>query len=128
MLVEKLSQISQKLSFLKPVSIIFSVGCFVFIVYGFLFTSPTEHNSHVNSASDSLILFAFIWSILFTLFITVFKSIPKKNNENKKVSLIMRMKLSFMHFFYFSFSVFFIGLTAIILLLTIRMIRVWFST
>lgn len=131
MLIEKLSTISQKLFFLKPVNIAFALGCFVFIVYSFLFSSATGHNANINanvsSADHSLVLFAFMWSVLFNLFLTVFKSIPTKKPANKKISLIKRIKLSILRFFYFSFALFFIGLTAVILFLTIRMLRVWLN-
>jgi cellulose synthase/poly-beta-1,6-N-acetylglucosamine synthase-like glycosyltransferase len=53
---------------------------------------------------------------------------PINSCENKKNSLVKRMKLSIIRFLYFCFSLFFIGLTAVILFLTLRMLRVWFST
>ena len=124
LLIDRLSHISHRLVFLKPFSIALSLGCLGFIFYSFIFTFTSMD---VNSTHHSLALFVFIWSLLFNLFLSVFIHIPIDSVVHHKLSLFKRIKRSILVFLYFIFSLFFIGITVIILFLSLRMVRVWLA-
>jgi len=76
----------------------------------------------MGSDYGKLGLLGCIWLLLFNIVTRVFIDIPKRVNEGG--SLFTRCKLKLRRFFYYILALFFVSLTLVVFILSIRLLRV----
>jgi len=89
------------------------------IVTQLLIKSSPEQSS---SSYAMLSFMGVIWLLLFNILILLFHNIPDHNEESKGV--LSRVKIKIQRTFYHFFALLFIGLTLMIVFLSVRMLRI----
>ena len=87
------------------------------VIYSFVCLEPSQQNKFALPN-----FLALLWSLLLYLLLTFIQNRPKISTE--KASMITRVKRKMYRRLYLVFSVFFIGLTGAILLVTFRLLSV----
>jgi len=107
----------QKFSYLLVVSIL------LILAIPFIFPNQAEFlHFDISGANGRLGLLATIWLLFLNIIVSLFIDIPKKGDVES--TLFLRCKLKMKRFFYFLLAIFFVLLTLVILVLSIRLIRV----
>ena len=106
-----------------------NIGYFLVLVFiallviPLLFPNQAQFNYlDINNEYGRLGLLACIWILLLNVIVRVFNDIPQKVINKKAIFKLLAYKIK--RFFYFILALFFIMLTLVILILSIRLIRV----
>jgi 4-hydroxybenzoate polyprenyltransferase len=118
-MLELLAQLSKKLQPFRKLSVILA-GLLIGVIVTQLLDTPLQQQSSNSLATLSFV--GFIWLILFNLLLSLFYDVPSIDNDSNGLfsQIIIKVKRSFYHFM----ALLFIGLTLVIVFLSIRMFRV----
>jgi hypothetical protein len=118
-MLEILVKIAEKLQPFRKLTYLLA-ALLVGIIITQLLTTPSSAQS--SNAFAMLSFIGVVWLILFNILLSLFHNIPVHNAESKRVFSTVKIKIqrSFYHFF----ALLFIGLTLLIIFLSIRMIRI----
>ncbi len=117
-MLEILEKLANKLQPFRKVSFIAAVLLLSGIVIQ-LMLFPTQQL--VNSYTI-IFFIAFIWFLLFHILLTIFHDIPSSGQADS--SVLERFKIKFQRFLYHFIAFLFICLTAVIVFLSVRLLRV----
>jgi hypothetical protein len=80
--------------------------------------SPTQ----ASNTFSILSLIGLIWLLLFNILLSIFHNIPKSDNDSKSRLALVKIKVK--RCFYHVLAILFIGLTLVIIFLSVRMLRI----
>jgi uncharacterized membrane protein len=118
-MLEILVKIAEKLQPFRQLTYLLA-ALLVGIIITQLLTTPSSAQSSSSFAMLSFI--GVIWLILFNILLSLFHNIPAHNEESKGVFSCVKIKIQ--RIFYNLFALLFIGLTLMIVFLSIKMIRI----
>lgn len=118
-MLELLEGIATKLQPLRKFSYLLLALLVGFIITQLL-KAPSQNQ--LTSLYEILSFVGCIWLLLFNILLSIFYQIPSIDNSSK--GLITRVKTKTKRFFYHLLALLFIGLTLVIIFLTIRMLRI----
>jgi len=118
-MLEILVKIAEKLQCFRKLTYLLAV-----LLVGFILTQLLATPSSAQSSSSYAMLsfIGVIWLILFNILLSLFHNIPTNNEESKGV--LSRVKIKIQRSFYHLLALLFIGLTLMIVFLSIRMFRI----
>ena len=111
--------LAEKLQPLRKLTYILAV-LLVGVIFTQLLTTPSYSLSNSSYAMFSFV--GVIWLILFNILLSLFHKIPTLNEESK--GMFSRVKIKIQRSFYHFFAILLIGLTLMIVFLSIRMLRI----
>jgi len=118
-MLEILVKLAEKLQPFRKLTYLLA-AILVGIIVTQLLTTPSSAQSSNSYAMLSFI--GVIWLILLNILLSLFHKIPALNEESKGV--FSRVKIKIQRSFYHLFALLFIGLTLMIVFLSIRMLRI----
>jgi len=119
-MLELLGKLSVKLQPLRKLSYILGVIFLSVIIFEFL---PVDsQQQQLDSPYAILSFIACIWLLLFNILISIFDNVPSANN--KSLGVFARFKIKLQRTFYHLLALLFIGLTLVIIFLTVRILRI----
>lgn len=118
-MLDLLAKLATKLQPFRKLSYLLAV-----ILVGIIVTQLLQTSSQPQPTSPyaSLSFIACIWLLLFNLLLSLFDNIPKINTDSQGV--FIRIKIKVQRSLYHFFALLFIGLTLVIVFLSLRMLRV----
>lgn len=118
-MLEILEKLSSKLQPFRKLTYILAALLVAVIVTQLLQTSlPTQS----TSPTAMLSFVGLIWLLLFNILLSLFHNLPK-NDEGSK-GMVTRAKIKLQRSLYYLLALLFIGLTLVIVFLSVRMLRI----
>ena len=117
-MLEILGKLSKKLQPLRKLSYVL-IAILVAGVATYLVQSGSNHQ--LSNSYAILDFVVCIWLLLLNLLLSIFNDIPKLDMQGPKFK---RLKVKIQRFLYQLFAVLFMGLTFVVIFLTIRLLRV----
>ena len=118
-MLKLLGFLSIKLQPLRKISILLSVILLAIIVTQLL--GPSSYPK-TNTTFELFSFVTLIWLLLFNLLLSLFQSIPSIDKERDRI--LARIKIKVQRSLYQLLAVFFVGLTLVIIFLSVRMLRI----
>jgi len=118
-MLQRLEKLATKLQPLRKLSYLLIVLLVIGIIT-LLLQDPTNDQLSTNSYTV-LSFVGCIWLLLFNLLLSIFTNIPSTGNQ---LSMFKRLQVKIQRCFYHILAILFIGLTLLIIFLTIRMLRI----
>jgi hypothetical protein len=118
-MLKLLEKLSIKLQPLRKLSY-FLIAILVIVIVNNLLQVPSNNQQSGNPFAI-LSFVGCIWLLLFNLLLSIFNDIPSTDNQP---SMFKRLKSRVQRYFYQLLAILFIGLTLVIVFLTIRILRV----
>ena len=119
-MLETLSSISSKLSWLRPIVILVGLGCL-----GIFCSSLFDIGYFIQEVYLIPSLAGFIWSLLFFIMLSGFANIPSKSD--KKIVFYVRIKHWFLRLAYSILTVIFLLMTVAGLILSFKLFNIWYA-
>ncbi len=119
-MLELLEKLSIKLQpFRKLIYLLVAILIVIIVIQ--LLQTPSPHYQSNNSYAI-LSFITCIWLLLFNILISTFNNIPSLTN--KSLGVVTRLKVKLWRFYYHFLALLFIGLTLVIVFLSIRLLRI----
>lgn len=117
-MLELLAKLATKLQPFRKLSYLLAV-----ILVGIIFSQLQQTTSQQPTSPYALLSFiACIWLLLFNILLSLFDNIPKINTDSP--GIFIRIKLKVQRILYHFLALLFIGLTLVIVFLSLRVLRV----
>ena len=117
-MLELLAKLATKLQPFRKLSYLLAV-----ILVGIIFSQLQQTTSQQPTSPYALLSFiACIWILLFNILLSLFDNIPSGSSNSH--GLFVRFKIKVQRRFYHFLALLFIGLTLVIVFLSLRMLRV----
>jgi len=117
-MLELLANLSKKLQPLRKLSYFL----LTILVVGIVIYLQLPTSSQQGSSSYAIFSFvACIWLLLFNLLLSIFDNVPRLDKQISKFKLL---KIKIQRYMYQLLAVLFVGLTLVIIFLTVRMLRI----
>ena len=117
-MLDLLAKLATKLQPFRKLSYLLAV-----ILVGIIFSQLQQTTSQQPTSPYALLSFiACIWLLLFNILLSLFDNIPKINTDSP--GIFIRIKLKVQRILYHFLALLFIGLTLVIVFLSLRMLRV----
>ncbi|MGR5237106.1 hypothetical protein [Vibrio alfacsensis] len=117
-MLDKLKTLSNKTRPILPLFVLVAIiGAGIFVLTLFQLTSMVEDSYLIPSGVTAL------WALAAWVIISSFQSVPEINPE---LGLLKRVKARCVRFLFYWLALGFVALSGFILLVTLRMLSVWF--
>ena len=117
-MLDLLAKLATKLQPFRKLSYLLAV-----ILVGIIFSQLQQTTSQQPTSPYALLSFiTCIWLLLFNILLSLFDNIPKINTDSP--GIFIRIKLKVQRSLYHILALLFIGLTIVIVFLSLRMLRV----
>ena len=117
-MLDLLAKLATKLQPFRKLSYLLAV-----ILVGIIFSQLQQTTSQQPTSPYALLSFiACIWLLLFNILLSLFDNIPKINTDSP--GIFIRIKLKVQRILYHFLALLFIGLTLVIVFLSLRVLRV----
>lgn len=118
-MIDSLRLFSKKFTWLKPLLLLITAASICIFVYVIFFVSGSAQDIYLVPSIVSL-----LWVLMCWLILAVFPEVPAQ--LDKRQGFILRLKNGMMRCAYYLFSLIFVVLTLLILILTLKIFAVWY--
>jgi len=117
-MIDHLSVFSKKIIWLKPLIFLTTVAAFIVFGYVVFFASGADKDVYIIPCIVSV-----LWSLVCWLLLSLFPYVPPKADKQQR--FLIRIKTGLVRGAYHIGSLIFVFLSALVLLLTFRLLNVW---
>ena len=118
-MIDRLRSVAQSAKGLAAPSLAIALLCFAYATY-IAFTSTSVEDDKYLFPS----ILGFIWMLSFYAFVETFKYVPQRSDTTQ--GLLARAKRKLSRFWYWVIGLIFIGSSAAVAVLTVRVLVIWF--